>query len=247
MNAGRISPMPRRRFDALRWGGCFALVVCFHIAGAAALLARWNDTADLMANAPVIMVDLAPIAVAPDITPTDVPPDTVLSKQAEPEPEPKKPLKKIELQPDTKAEVTLPAETPKPVEKPKEKKPKQKVASLSSAPSPAEHRAERAAAPTPGASSRDPNALQNWRSQLAAQIERHKRYDGSERGVAQVAFSVDRSGSVHGARVVASSGSAMLDRDALAWLARSQPLPPPPAGMGSAMIPITVPLRYNYR
>ena len=247
MNTGRKSPIPRRWSEPLRWGGCFALVVCFHVAGAAALLARWSDTADLMANAPVIMVDLAPIAVAPDITPTDVPPDNVLSKQAEPEPESEKPLKKIELQPETKAEVMLPTEMPKPVEKPKEKKPKQKVASLSSAPSPAEHSAERTAAPTPGASSRDPNALQNWRSQLAAQIERHKRYDGSERGVAQVAFSVDRSGGVHGARVVRSSGSSVLDHDALAWLARSQPLPPPPADIAGASIPVTVPLRYNYR
>ena len=79
-----------------------------------------------------------------------------------------------------------------------------------------------------------------------AQIERHKRYDGSERGVAQVAFSVDRSGGVHRARVVASSGSAVLDRDALAWLDRSQPLPPPPPDISGAMIPIMVPLRYNY-
>ena len=75
-----------------------------------------------MANAPVIMIDLAPLPVAPEITPTEVPPDTVLSKLAEPEPEPEKPIEKIELPPEPKAEVTLPAEPPKPVEKPKEKR-----------------------------------------------------------------------------------------------------------------------------
>ena len=201
-----------------------------------------------MANAPVIMIDLAPMAVAPDITPNELPPGPQQT-EAQPEPTPQKPLEKIELPPDPKAELQA-TPPPKPVDRPKEKKPKQKAASLTSAPSPAEHRGERAAAPTPGATSRDSNALPNWKSQLVAQIERHKRYPDAargERGVAQVAFSVDRSGGVHRARVVASSGSAVLDRDALAWLERSQPLPPPPPDMSGAMIPITVPLRYNYR
>jgi periplasmic protein TonB len=248
MTAARVPSTVRSWPDALRWGTCFALALSFHAAGAAALLARWSEDSDLVANAPVIMVDLAPLPVAPEVTPNELPPDTVLSKQAEPEPEPEKPLSKVELQPEPKAVVTLPAEKLKPVEKPKEKnKPKQKQASVTSAPSTAENRAERTAAPMPGASSRNPDALRNWQSRLVAQIERHKRFDGSDRGLVRVAFSVDRSGGVHHARVVASSGSAVLDRDALAWLARSQPLPPPPPDISGAMIPITVPLRYNYR
>jgi protein TonB len=239
--------MLHRWSDTLRWSACFALALCFHVAGAAALMARWNDNADLIANAPVIMIDLAPVAVAPEIKPNELPPGPQ-QMQAQPEPQPDKPVEKIVLpvQPDAEPLLSV-TPPPKTVEKPKEKQPKQKHASLASAPSTAEQKADRAAAPIPGASSRDPNALPNWKSQLVAQIERHKRFDGSARGVVQVAFGVDRSGGVHHARVVASSGSNVLDRDAIAWLERSQPLPPPPPDITGTLIPITVPLRYNYR
>jgi protein TonB len=240
--------MTADRATALRWSACFGLALCFHVAGAAALLARWNEGSDLVANAPVITIDLAPIVAAPVSTPNELAPGP-LQMQAEQVPQPEKQIDKIEVPvaPQAELEMTLPT---KPIDKPKDKKPKQKHASLASAPSPAEQISERAAAPVPGASSRDPNVVPNWKSQLVAQIERHKRYPEEahgERGVAQVAFGVDRSGGVHHARVVASSGSNVLDRDAIAWLERSQPLPPPPPEMGGAMISITVPLRYNYR
>ena len=52
---------------------------------------------------------------------------------------------------------------------------------------------------------------------------------------------------MHNARIVRSSGSSLLDRETLALVERAQPLPPPPPDMSGAMIPITVPLRYNYR
>lgn len=241
----------RRWSDELRWGVCFALALCFHAAGAAALLAHWNeDDDDLVANAPVIMIELGPVAAAPNVTPNELPPGP-LQMQAEPEPQPDKPVDKIEVPVQPNAELQMQvAPPPKPIEKPKDKpkdKPKQKHASLASAPSPAEQKADRAVAPAPGASSRDSNAVPNWKSQLVAQIERNKRFSGSDRGVAQVAFGVDRSGGVHNPRVVASSGSSVLDRDAIAWVERSQPLPPPPPEMGGAMISVTVPLRYNYR
>jgi len=240
----------RRWPEAWRWGACFTLALCFHAAGAAAMLARWSESSDLVANAPLIMVDLAPVAVSPDTTPNELPPGPQ-QMQAEPEPQSDKPLEKVEVPLQANAEPLLAvAPPPKPFEPPKDKKPKQKHASLASTPSPADQKADRAAAPMPGASSRDSNALPNWKSQLVAQIERHKRYPEEARGdsgVVRVAFAVDRSGGVHNARVVGGSGSGVLDRDAIAWLQRSAPLPPPPPEMGGGMIPITVPLRYNYR
>jgi protein TonB len=234
--------------SALRWSACFGLALCFHAAGAAALMARWNESSDLVANAPLIMVDLAPVAVSSETAPNELPPGP-LQMQAQPESQPEKPIDKIEapIAPQAELEISPP---PKPMEKPKDTKTKQKHASLASAPSPADQKADRAAAPMPGASSRNSDALPNWKSQLVAQIERNKRYPDEahgDRGVAQVAFGVDRSGGVHHPRVVASSGSGVLDRDAIAWLERSAPLPPPPPEMGGAMISITVPLRYNYR
>jgi len=94
MTAERASPTPRRFPESMRWGVCFALALCFHAAGAAALLARWNESSDLVANAPLIMLELAPVPVAPETTPTELPPDTVQSAATEPEPqiEPEKPI-----------------------------------------------------------------------------------------------------------------------------------------------------------
>ena len=148
--------------EAARWGACFVFAVAFHAAGAAALFARWSEDSDLVANAPVIMVDLAPVAVSPNIT-NDVPPGPQ-QQEAEPEPEqPEKPIEKIELPPDPQAEPVVAIPPPKPVEQPKEKKPKQKHASLASAPTRADQQGDRPAAPMPGASSRNSNALPNWK------------------------------------------------------------------------------------
>jgi periplasmic protein TonB len=225
--------------EVMRWSACFALALCFHAAGAAALLARWNESADLGTNAPIITIELGPVAVSPNITPSDSP-DTQLSKLAEPEPQPEVPFEKIEAPLAPQAELQI---TPPPKEKPKDKKPRQKHANVNSMPIAAEQPAERAAAPMLDSASRNPNAVSDWKSQLRAQIERHKHFEGSERGVVQVAISIDRSGNLRHTRVVGSSGSSVLDHDAIAWLERSRPLPPPPPEM--VMVPITVPLRYN--
>ena len=236
--------------EAARWGACFAFTIAFHAAGAAALFARWTEDSDLVANAPVILVDLAPVAVSPNITSNELPPGPQ-QQEAQPEPHPEKPIEKIELPPDPKTEpVVAVTPPPKPVENPKEKKPKQKHASLPSAPSMADQKAERAAAPIPGASSRNSDAVPNWKSQLVAALERQKRYPSEARGdqgTAQLAFSVDRQGGVHNARVTRSSGSSVLDHEALALVQRAQPLPPPPPEVQGAQIPIVVPIRYNAR
>jgi protein TonB len=250
MNAARDIVAARRWPETLRWGACFALALGFHAAGAAALLAHWSEDSDLVANAPVVMIELAPLPVALDITPTEVPPDTVLSKEAEPEPEPPKPIEKVEMPPAPQAEMEV-VPPPKPLEKKVEKKPKQKHAQLnSSAPSTAEQKADRAAAPSPGASSHNPNALPNWKSELVARLEGAKRYPSEaqsrgEQGVAQLAFSVDRSGGVHNARIAHSSGSSALDSATLALVERAAPLPSPPPEVAGAQIAISVPIRYN--
>jgi protein TonB len=236
----------------LRWGACFALALCFHAVGIAALLAHWSENSDLVANAPVITIDLALLAVAPDTKPSELPPGPQ-QPESEPEPDPVKPVEKLELPPQPQAEPLLavtPPPTPPP--KPKEEKPKHQHASLASAPSTAENKAERAAAPAPGTSSRNPYAVPNWKSRLVATLERSKRYPSEarargEQGVAQLAFSIDRHGGVHHARIVRSSGSSLLDEATLALLERTQPLPPPPPELAAAEIAIVVPIRYSIR
>ena len=234
--------------EAARWGACFALAVAFHAAGAAALFARWTEDSNLVAGTAVVMVDLAPVAVSPNIT-TDVAPGP-LQQEAEPEPQPEKPIEKIELPPDPQAEPVVAVTPPPKLEPPKEKKPKQKHASLASAPTRADQQVDRPAAPMPGLSSRNSDALPNWKTQLVAKLERSKRYPSESRGdqgIAQLAFSVDRQGGVHNARIVRSSGSSVLDHETLALVQRAQPLPPPPPEVSGAQIPIVVPIRYNAR
>ena len=234
--------------EAARWGACFALAVAFHAAGAAALFARWSEDSNLVAGTAVVMVDLAPVAVSPNIT-TDVAPGP-LQQEAEPEPQPEKPIEKIELPPDPQAEPVVAVTPPPKLEPPKEKKPKQKHASLASAPTRADQQVDRPAAPMPGLSSRNSDALPNWKTQLVAKLERSKRYPSEARGdqgIAQLAFSVDRQGGVHNARIVRSSGSSVLDHETLALVQRAQPLPPPPPEVQGAQIPIVVPIRYNAR
>jgi len=234
--------------EAARWGACFALAVAFHAAGAAALFARWSEDSNLVAGTAVVMVDLAPVAVSPNIT-TDVAPGP-LQQEAEPEPQPEKPIEKVELPPDPQAEPVVAVTPPPKLEPPKEKKPKQKHASLASAPTRADQQVDRPAAPMPGLSSRNSDALPNWKTQLVAKLERSKRYPSEARGdqgIAQLAFSVDRQGGVHNARIVRSSGSSVLDHETLALVQRAQPLPPPPPEVQGAQIPISVPIRYNER
>ena len=87
---------------------------------------------------------------------------------------------------------------------------------------------------------------------MVATLERSKRYPSEarargEQGVAQLAFSIDRHGGVHHARIVRSSGSSLLDEATLALIERAQPLPPPPPEIAGAEIAIVVPIRYNIR
>ena len=114
MTAARQNAIVRRWPEMLRWGACFALALCFHAVGVAALLAHWTENSDLVANAPVITIDLAPLAVAPDTKPSEVTPGPQQAQaEPEPEPDPVKPVEKLELPPEPQAEPLL-AVTPPP-------------------------------------------------------------------------------------------------------------------------------------
>jgi protein TonB len=261
MSARRIAGMAR-------WTAGLTLALGLHGAAAFLLLSRWHADADELTSAPAILVDFAPAPAAPALTPTELPPGPPQpQQQAQPEPAPKQAVAKVEVQPQPEKPVEKTIELPpepapqptidvlpprRPAEVQPERKLRRRQASRASAPPTAAHRSMHTAALTPGASARNPDALPSWRSALVAQIERHKHYPDKarargEHGVAQVAFSVDRRGGLHDVHIVRSSGSTLLDRDALAWLRRSQPLPPPPAEVRGARIPVIVPLRYDIR
>ena len=245
MQASRDFIAARAPRDLSRWVICIGLALAAHAAGAAALIAPWGKPYDDVASAPVIVVELTAVAVAPQTEPTDVAPgpqQTEASVQpvaAEPQREPEELTTAALPAPQIEA-------TPEPLPGAKARAARQS-APTTTAPSPAERRARRAAAPASGAAAQS-NALPSWRSALVARLERNKRYPsdaGGVRGVAVLAFNIDRSGGVHNARIAKSSGSQALDRETLALAARAQPLPPPPAELSGAQIPVSVPLRYN--
>jgi protein TonB len=283
-----IDSVPRPR-DTRWWTICIVLALGIHAAAAAVAIAQWSAEPDQVANAPLIMVELETLPVAPDVKPTQAPPGPQQQaaaqaeppkpvekkaeeqpppqkSEAQPQPAPEKPAEVVAAVPATpQAEPEFTAALPpkpqesaaeKPAEKPAdkavEKKHRPKHARLASAPSPAEKRAARAAAPAPGAASQSPSALPNWKSELVARLERAKRYPPEaqargEHGVAQLAFSVDRSGGVHHARIARSSGSSLLDSATLTMVERAAPMPPPPSEMAGAQIAVSVPIRYNAR
>ena len=89
------------------WAICLVLALGIH-AAAAALLARSGAEPDEVANAPVIMIELAALPVAPETKPTEAPPGPQQS-EAQPQPEPEKPVEKpvektVELPPAPQAE-----------------------------------------------------------------------------------------------------------------------------------------------
>ena len=246
MHATRGETPPKGRSgDLTRWALCLGLAFACHAAAAAVLVGRW-DAPETVAAAPAILVELAPLAVAPPAEPVEVAPGPQ-QREASAQPAESAPPREAE------ADIKLP-EPPQPpqpteVQPAQDPAPRRHAATPTSAPKPAERREPRAAAPAPGATMNS-SALPSWRSSLLARLERNKRYPADahargERGVALLAFSVDRAGGVHHPRIARSSGSAALDRETLSLPERAQPLPPPPAELTGAQIAVTVPVRYD--
>jgi TonB family protein len=74
---------------------------------------------------------------------------------------------------------------------------------------------------------------QDYQRVLVARLTISKRYPREarqrrEEGLVRIAFSIDRKGKVISTRIELSSGSAALDEEALAMVARAQPFPPLP-------------------
>lgn len=73
-------------------------------------------------------------------------------------------------------------------------------------------------------------AASNYPGQVMRRISRVPRPRTSARGVAVIKFSIAANGKLASAGIAGSSGSAALDRAALAVVRKAQPFPPPPAG-----------------
>jgi periplasmic protein TonB len=85
--------------------------------------------------------------------------------------------------------------------------------------------------------------------QLLAQLNRFKHYPPEAKsahieGVVMLHFVIDRSGKLLSAEIAKSSGRAALDREALALVARAQPLPAMPAAMEGDTLDTIVPINF---
>ena len=90
-------------------------------------------------------------------------------------------------------------------------------------------------------------AIGRWQQALVAHVARFQRYPARAKGatgVVNISFSIDRQGHVLNGRVIKSSGSVVLDTEALSLLTRAVPLPPPPAAAPDSDLTFVLPIRF---
>jgi protein TonB len=254
--------------DLRRWVLSAAIVVLAHGAIAAGMV-TWRENIEPAEPAAAIVVEFAPVPVAPATPPTDIAPGP---EQVMSEASPERPVEHVEEEQKIEEKVaSKPVEEPPPEIKPAPnpdvaiEPPKQEVAKLqpqeprtpaptTSAPQALpEENAAVPAAPMQGRLTPTPsNAVPTWKTHILALLERNKRYpemaqSRHQEGVAQVFFSLDRQGRVLNSRVVRSSGASALDDEALALLRRAEPFPPPPPELPGPRVDLTVPIRFSLR
>jgi protein TonB len=93
-------------------------------------------------------------------------------------------------------------------------------------------------------------AVSNYPGKIVSKLRRALRYPAEAkrkklRGEVQVAFTVSAGGGIGGVRVVASSGSPVLDKAAVETVRRAAPFPAIPEGAGRSSWPFTVPLAFT--
>jgi protein TonB len=228
-----------------RWGAAAAIVLAAHLGLAAAYVLLRSQDAQGSLEAPAIIIELAPLAVAPASN-QDIAPGPEM-QEALPPPEPEV----IKPPPTEDAVTAAPVEPPKP--KPPEVKREQRKppAPRTTAAPRSERDAPKPAAPQPGSAAASA-AMASWRDALVAHLQRYKQYPSSataarEEGVVSLGFSMDRNGHVLSRHIARSSGFADLDGEVLSMIQRAQPLPAFPPSMTQSRIDLTVPIRFSLR
>lgn len=236
-----------------RWMFAAAAVAAVH-AGLAFWLMFIRDHGSAGAPPAAIMIELAPMDVAP---PADTPQEAIEGPQmthAEPEEaEPPRTMAVPELPPARKPAAVL-MTAPKPQLKPKKivkVMPKPVVKRTREPPAPRTAAPLRAAAST-AASSLAANAAEvaAFRSAWSAAMSWSRHYPEAarargEQGTVRLALTIGRGGHVISAGLIGSSGSSTLDQAALE-MARNASGRPLPEGMG-ASVTLVVPVRYSIR
>lgn len=243
-----IAFSPEDLADLRRWAISGAIVVLVY-GGIASAMVTWHEPIEPDEPAGAIVIDFAPVAVAPTTQQTDLPagPEQVQSPAV-----PDKPVEKVEEKPEEKIEAKGEEKVEEKVEpKPVEERPRPEVP-VTTAPSAAPQTAALPAAPVQGKPIAM-KAMKAWMGQLSSLLDRHKRYPEAsvtrrEHGTAQVFFSLDRQGRVIESHIVQSSGAAALDEEALALLRRVQPFPVWPREVSDGdHLDLTVPIAFGLK
>lgn len=267
------SPLTETRLlRAGRWTAAAMLIAALHVSGAALALMTSNDETPFEEPQGAIMVDFAPVAQAPVSHASDAPPGPEAEESAAvpvPVLAAHQEVAKVEtpelapapLAPDP--EVVLPKRAVTELESeemleemtasdPQLVAPSDAVPETTSSPKIDGVVAREAAAPQVGMTDAEKKAQLSWQGSLRSHLEGHKRYPGEARaqgiqGIASVEFTIDRGGYVIGARIARSSGSSLLDAEALATIKRASPLPEPPRHLPEATFAFVIPVQFTMR
>jgi protein TonB len=228
-----------------RWALAAGTVLVVHAGLVVAYMFMTPPIGITGADVPSLVIDFAPEAAAPDL-------ETIISKESvdsQPtmQPEAKEqateePVIEIPPVPAPEPDIVIPPKKelveekkealpqPKPPE-PVEKPVAQQQQSVAAPPesTKAEKRSEKPVAPAAGTTAAR-NAIVNYASTLSAHLQRFKR-PGTGKGTAVVSFTVNRNGQVIARSIVRSSGSSIVDNEALAMIMRAQPMPAFPAAV----------------
>jgi protein TonB len=256
-----------RRLRLSRWTAAAMLVFAVH-AGASLALMRWQDE-DTSDSPGSIAVELAPVIAASALRSQDVAPGPLM-EEAMPTPEAAKRPKqevaeetpRVERSPlAPEPEVQLPIPRPPEKDTPKEQEDQEvtsehstrqsSAAPVTTAPPPSEAQpSEVPTAPSAGISAVAARAQASWYNTLVAHLNRYKRYPIEARahnieGVVKLEFTLDRSGRIVSSRIMQSSGSPLLDDEAMSMIRRAAPLPAPPQQVPGTAFSLAVPIKFR--
>jgi periplasmic protein TonB len=235
-------------------------------AGGVALALGYMQAADpdddLGAPAIEIGVELA----SPRLDPTDLPvgPDTEASAPSPAVVEQKAVVEQTELPKAVPNETDDPDRVVTPAEAKKPKDDDPKMAAIQTNASEQSLATQATATPSLNSAPESPHSVApalgtgesarrervTWEKELAAHLDKHKRYPSDrvmQAAVVVVSFVLDRVGHVVSTSVAKGSGDAAFDDAALAMMQRSDPVPPPPPVVADEGLTFTLPVIFRVK
>lgn len=249
-----LSPEVRR--EIVRWSWSAVIVGTAHGALLAGLLVEVHFGSPPPVSQAAMVVEIAPTPLSIAIPPTEIPPGPQ-QVEAHREHRHEQRVERLKFTPPPHVKLPRPPELVvqhQTEERPQERVVDQKsVETTTALPTTVAPPDERVTAPRAGAASNSTSSPeQTWESELLATIERNKRYPGlaqrqRQEDVVYVRFCVDRRGKVLEYSIERSRGFTLLDREVIALLQRSSPLPAPPDEVTGERIEVVVPIEFYIR